>query len=491
MSKCTFAQPELEFLGHKLGRDGLRVDPRKTSSVAEWPAPQDVSQLRSFLGMANYFRKFIHHYAQRTLVLTRLLRKDRIGRWEWSPECQAAFEDIKHALTTAPVLALPDFSKPFDVVCDACGFGIGAVLLQDGQPIAFESRQMLPAEQNYSVTEQELLACVHALKIWRSYLEGAAEFRLHTDHGANTFLDTQPSLSRRQARWQEFLSRFHFTWKFLPGVRYNAADPLSRRPVTSKSTGTCRQHLAKGLMVVTRGAKARDESQAPSVSAVTQGATALARPSVDQGMDGSRPSSAAAAPSLPDMPSISDVPDIPDTLPGTEHWRDKLIAGYALDPWFSDQNNLKDLSLDEGLYYNVDGRVIIPDNGDLRLKLISDFHDCPYVGHVGINKTTRLLSRYYLWPRMDQDIATYVRECHSFQTVNLSLKPRQEKPSGLLNPLELPMVPWQCVSLDFITQLPLTRRGFDAIMVVVDKLIKMVHIIPTTTTCTAVTVADL
>ena len=260
---------------------------------------------------------------------------------------------------------------------------------------------MLLAEQKYSVTEQELLACVHALKIGRCYLEGAAEFWLHTDHGANTFLDTQPSLSRRQARWQEFLSRFHFTWKFLPGVRNNVADPLSRRPVTSESTGTCRPHL--GLMVMTRGAKARDESQAPSVSPDPQGATALARPSVDQSTDGSRPSSAAAAPSLPDMPSISDVPDIPNTLPGTEHWRDRLIAGYALDPWFSDQNNLKDLSLDEGLYYNIDGRVIIPDSGDLRLKLISDFHDSPYVGHVGINKTTRLLSRYIgglVWTRI-------------------------------------------------------------------------------------------
>ena len=161
---------------------------------------------------------------------------------------------------------------------------------------------MLLAERNYSVTEQELLACVHALKVWRCYLEGAAVFTLHTDHGANTFLDTQPSLSRRQARCQEFLSRFHFTWKFLPGVRNNVADPLSRRPITTESTGTCRQHF--NLMVLTRGAKARDESQAPSVSPEPQGAPATARPSVDQSMDGSRPSSAAAAPSLPDMPSI-------------------------------------------------------------------------------------------------------------------------------------------------------------------------------------------
>ena len=136
----------------------------------------------------------------------------------------------------------------------------------------------------------------------------------------------------------------------------------------------------------------------------------------------------------------------------------------------------------------MDGRVVIPDGGDLHLKLIFDFHDSPYVGHdVGINQSTRLLSRYYWWPRMDEDIASYVRECHSCQTI----KARQQKPSGLLNPLELPMTPWECVSLDFITSLPSTRRGYDAIMVVVDKLTKMVHIIPNTTTCTAVTVAEL
>ena len=148
---------------------------------------------------------------------------------------------------------------------------------------------------------------------------------------------------------------------------------------------------------------------------------------------------------------------------------------------------MKDLSLDEGLWHNVDGKIVVPNSGDLRHKLISDFHDSPYAGHVGINKTTRLVSRYYWWPGMSDDISTYVRECHSCQTV----KARQEKPSGMLNPLELPRGPWDCISLDFITQLPVTRRGFDAIMVVVCKVTKLVHIIPTTTTCTAVTVAEL
>ena len=101
---------------------------------------------------------------------------------------------------------------------------------------------------------------------------------------------------------------------------------------------------------------------------------------------------------------------IPDTLPGTEHWTDKLIASYAFDPWFFEQDNLKDLSLDEGIYFNEDGRVVILDSGDLHLKLIFDFHNSPYVGHVGIGKTTRLLSRCYWWPCMDQHIATYVRD---------------------------------------------------------------------------------
>lgn len=187
LSKCTFGTHELEFLGHIISKDGLKVDPKKTAAVTSWPVPKDVSHVRSFLGLANYFEKFIRNYAMMVTPLTDLTRKDRA--WLWTPECQKAFEAVKAALSTAPVLSLPDFTKPFEMVCDASRFGLGAVLYQEGKPVAFESRKLSPAERNYTTSEQELLAVIHALRTWRCYLEGAMEFVVVTDHQPNTFLE--------------------------------------------------------------------------------------------------------------------------------------------------------------------------------------------------------------------------------------------------------------------------------------------------------------
>ena len=486
LSKCSFAQSELEFLGHILGKDGLRVDPRKTAAVESWPTPTDISQVRSFLGLANYFRKFIKDYSLMTLPLTHLLRKD--VPWHWSDNCEAAFHQVKHALTHAPVLALPDFSLPFEVVVDASGTGIGAVLLQQGRPICYESRQLTPAEQNYTVTEQEMLAVIYALRTWRCYLEGVTEFSVYTDHNSNTFFDTQPTLSRRQTRWLEFLSRFHFEWKYRPGAK-NMADPLSRRPVSDNYVAKCRPNLS--LMAVTRGSHAR------TAAAGHPPGDSVGRPP----KHGSAPSPLFDTDVLspepePDTANLDSVAADPDTSmtdsagqPASalvSDWKATMVAAYAADNWFADPANLKDLTLDEQLWYNVDGKVVVP-SGSFRKDIISDFHDSPYVGHVGINKTTALISRYYWWPGMVDEISTYVRTCHLCQ----KNKARQHKPSGALQPVELPHVPWECCTMDFITQLPRTTRGHDAIFVVVDKLTKYVHIIPTTTDVNAVGVAEL
>lgn len=234
--KCVFNKPEALYLGHIVSKSGVRVDPKKTAVVRDWVTPRNPHEVRQFLGLSNYFRKFIQGYS--TLVTPMInLCKDTVP-WLWSPECQSAFDGVKHSLVCSTALRPPDFTKPFEVIADASLHGIGAVLVQEGCPLAFYSRKFIPAEKNYTTGEQELLASVEAMKEWRCYLEGS-ETMLVTDHQPLTFLQSQPTLSRRQARWAEYLSRFHFTWEHRPG-RLNVADPISRNPslhaVTTRSS---------------------------------------------------------------------------------------------------------------------------------------------------------------------------------------------------------------------------------------------------------------
>ncbi|CAI7733474.1 unnamed protein product [Closterium sp. NIES-53] len=224
--KCHFYKRELEYLGHLVGNDGLKVDPKKLAAVQQWPVPQDVGQVRSFLGLANYFRRFLENYSSVVAPLTALTRKG--NAWQWTDQCQKAFEEVKTMLTNAPVLALPDPSKPYEAVTDASTVGIGSILLQEGRPVAFESRKLSPAEQRYTTSEQELLAIVHALRTWRCYLEGV-DFVVTTDHCPNTYFATQATLTCRQARWAEILGGFTYDIRYRAGST-NMADPLSRQP---------------------------------------------------------------------------------------------------------------------------------------------------------------------------------------------------------------------------------------------------------------------
>lgn len=228
LPKCDFNKSELKFLGHIVGRHGVRVDEDKVKVVKDWATPTNLKQLRSFLGLANYFRRFIQGYS--SLVAPLMALTGTKVPFVWTPECQAAFEGVKVALTSAPVLALPRFDLPFEVWSDASIYGTGAVLLQDGKPVAYTSAKFSSAEHNYTTTDQECLGVIHALTEWRCYLDGASHVTLVTDHQPLTYLQDQKSsnlLSRRQARWMEFLSRFSFTWEYRPG-RINVADPISR-----------------------------------------------------------------------------------------------------------------------------------------------------------------------------------------------------------------------------------------------------------------------
>jgi hypothetical protein len=349
--KCDFMKEEISFLGHRVSANGLKVDPEKVRSVADWKVPKDVHGVRSFLGLANYFRRFLQGYSKMVVSLTNLTRKDK--RWDWTKECQEAFEKVKQALTNAPVLAPPELGKPFELVSDASGVGLGAVLLQDGRPVAFESRKLSPAEQNYTVTEQEMLGVIHALKTWRCYLEGS-DFTVVTDHCPNTFFDTQANLSRRHARYSEFLSRFKFDWEYRPG-RTNVANPLSRNPLQSV------------LLCFMRGKK----------RAGGKGLQTWTRRGANE--------------------HVSSVKVTNSDVSGVE-LLELFREGYVADAWFQSKNNLDGLeySNEAGLWY-LDHRVVVS-AGEARERVLEEAHDLPYSGHFGKHKVLHQINQNFWWP---------------------------------------------------------------------------------------------
>lgn len=181
-----------------------------------------------FLGLANYYRKFIKECSKWVSVLTDLLKKDQ--KWECTEACQQAFEKLKQAVASESVLKLPDFSLPPEVHTDASDRDISGVLIKDGHPVAFESRKLKDAEQRYSAHEKEMTAVVHCLSTWRHYLLRTV-FSVVTDNVANTYFKTQKKLSPKQARWQEFLAEYDSVWIHRPRRLNQVADALSRKTV--------------------------------------------------------------------------------------------------------------------------------------------------------------------------------------------------------------------------------------------------------------------
>ncbi|KAL0303326.1 UNVERIFIED_CONTAM: Retrovirus-related Pol polyprotein from transposon [Sesamum radiatum] len=198
VSKCSFAQETISFLGHIMERGHIRMDPKKVQAIEEWQPPSDVHDLRSFLGLANYYRYFVKGYSEIARPMTDLLKK--METRNWTPQCQVSFDNLKRAMVTDPMLALPDMSKPFVVETDASNFALRGVIMQDDHPVAFESRKLKDVEWRYSVHEKELLAVIHCLRLWRHYFLGPP-FVVKTDNTVVSHFMTQPKLTNRQARW--------------------------------------------------------------------------------------------------------------------------------------------------------------------------------------------------------------------------------------------------------------------------------------------------
>jgi hypothetical protein len=211
---------------HVITDEGIAVDPSKVQDVLNWNPPKNVPEIRSFLGLAGYYRRFIEGFSKIVKPLTSLLEKGK--EFKWDDKCQACFEELKKKLTTAPILIMPDIHKGFDVYCDASRQGLGCVLMQEGKVVAYASGQLRKHEHNYPTHHLELAAIVHTLKIWRHYMIGT-KCQIFTYHKSLKYIFTQRDLNLRQRRWLELIKDYDLDIQYHPGKANVVADALSRK----------------------------------------------------------------------------------------------------------------------------------------------------------------------------------------------------------------------------------------------------------------------
>ncbi|OJT04974.1 Transposon Ty3-G Gag-Pol polyprotein [Trametes pubescens] len=444
---------ELDFLGHHISARGVEADKKKIERILAWPRPKSTADVRSFLGLVRYVASFLPNLAEYSAVLTPLTTKEAELMFPaWSAEHQVAFESIKQLVCSRECLTVIDHdaleTNRIFVSCDASDLQTGAMLsfgpsLETARPVAFESAQLRAAELNYPVHEKELLAIVRALKKWRVDLLGVP-FTVYTDHRTLENFHKQRDLSRRQARWQEFLAQYVFDIQYVRGEDNVVADALSRvkddtSEIVIDETSSAALFLVRGA---TRALSASSCESAPAVCATSAGSLRIA------------------------------------TDPA---WLNAIRNGYDSDSYsrkLRDQVGALGIREANGLLY-VGDRLVIPRAGELRESLFRCAHDA--LGHFGFDKAYGALRDTYYWPNMRKELETlYIPSCEACQRN----KSPTVRPAGPLHPLPVPDGRGECIAIDFVGRLP-DDQGHDCIVTITDRLGADLRLLPTRTDISA------
>lgn len=475
--KCSLFQHEVPFLGHVVSRDGVRTDPQKVAVVKKWPVPTNVAEVRSYLGLCTYYRRFVRDFASVAAPLHRLTRKGACFLWDEA--CQTAFDDLKKALVEAPVLPYPDPKLPYLLDTDASAEGIGAVLSQvkDGREhvVAYYSAKFSRPERNYCVTRKELLAVVRSLEHFHPYLYGA-EFTVRTDHAALQWLKTLKVPEGQLARWLGRLEQYNYHIVHRPGRVHCNADSLSRRPCEAGCSHCAPVGLSQRPCEAGRSHCATDSlSQRPCeagcshcarkdpdpvclrLRVVADLAEAHAKWHKAQREDsdlapiiqwleagGERPSWEAVA---AESPATKCLVDQWETLRVDEH-------GVLVKRWVESSGVGSDAYV-----------VIVPRT--LRSELLRELHAGATSGHLGEKKTLCRLRQRFYWVGMRKDVSEWCKACDVCSAKKGPVRRNRA-------PLQVYCVgaPMERVAVDIAGPFPVTPRGNRFVCVVMDYFTK-------------------
>ena len=434
LRKCEFAKASVSFLGHKISREGVQVDMSKVDKLQKMAVPTTPTQVKSFLGLAQFYGRFVPDFAQIAHPLHGLLKK--YNKWAWTPDCQNAFEILKSKLAKAPVLMHPDFTpgKPFILCTDASDYAIGSVLAQlDSdefeRPIAFASRTLQASERNYSVTDKEGLALVWSVKHFRPYIFNR-KIIVYTDHIALKWLMLTPQPSGRLSRWAVQLQEYDLEIKFRRGHKNLVADCLSRL-VTPES-----------VIATVDTIQNDSKNQEVSESRVRE----LQR-------------------------NDSELCELIDYLESGKLPEDEIQSRRVVSESFH-------YTVIDGMLYNINPKLtgtellVIP--VALRLEILQAFHDDITAAHFGFQRTYDKIKRRYFWRNMYSEIKRYCRQC-------LSCASKKRPHETIKAPMVSQIVsePWETVIVDMLGPFPITEQGNKYIILFFDAFTKWCEAIAT------------